>query len=294
MNNIQSGLEVQAKRLYDYDRGKRDAKTIGRWADEYCRCLDELKGNPDDAGLIEDRDSYIAALMLKFWDCVGKLYTKTQSVGAYDYDDFISILYERINYACKYRAWQKPDSKINAQACINQAIATEVKNIFYCANLDKHKANSACNKISVDTPLAGDDKMTIADTLGECDPQTDSGVQYFVQSLLNRNSVTEAIIADVVAYGDCENEKKEICSYTDEGNQVRRSVKTHQIFSPRKTVQALNELPDSYVSYFVSKYEVKKEIAEACFKKIQNSGNPKLYKYISSFQDKLRAIAAAD
>lgn len=290
MNNVQLGLEMQAKRLYDYDRKERNAKTIERWANEYCRCLDELKVNPNDRNLIRDRDSYIAALMLKFWDCVGKLYDKTKSVGCYEYEDFIGIMYERINYACKYRAWQKPDSKVNAQACINQAIATEVKNIFYRANLDKSKANSACNKISMDTPIAGDDKMTIVDTLGECDPQMESNVQYLVQSLLNRNNVTEAMIADVVAYGDCESDITERYSYVDKDNQVRRGTKTRQVFSPRKTVRALNELSDSYISYFISKYAVKKEIAETCFKKIRNSDNQKLYKYISSFQDKLRAV----
>lgn len=292
MNNIQSALEAQAKRLYDYDRNKRDAKIIERWADEYCRCLDELKINPNDRDLIGSRDSYIAALMLKFWDSVGKLYSKTISVGCYEYEDFISILYDRINYACKYRAWQKPDSKVNAQACINQAIATEVKNIFYRANLDKSKANSACNKVSMDTPIAGDDKMTIGDSLGEYDPQMESDAQYLIQSLLNSNSVTEAMIADVVAHGDCENEKKESYSYTDEDGKVKRSIKIHSEFSRKKTARALNELSDEYVAYFVSKYAVKKEIAEACFKKIRNSDNQKLYKYIKSFQDKLGAIVA--
>lgn len=290
MSDIQSALEAQAKRLHDYDRGKRDAKTIERWANEYCRCLDELKISPNDRDLIRDRDSYIAALMLKFWDSVGKLYSKTISVGCYDYEDFISIVYDRINYACKYRAWQKPDSKVNAQACINQAIATEVKNIFYRANLDKSKANSACNKVSLDTPIAGDGAMTVGDTLGEYDPQIESNEQYLVQSLLNSNSVTEAIIADVVAYGDCENEKKEVYSYADGDGKFRRGAKSHREFSRKKTVRALNELTDGYLIYFVSKYSVKKEIAEACFKKILNSDNQKLYKYIKSFQDKLGSL----
>lgn len=295
MTQLQKTLEAKACSLYDYDRNIRDPKAIERWANEYCKYSDMVKANPDDDDAVDNKEIYFSALLLKFWNSINMLYTKTRTVGGASYDDFISIVYERIEYACKYRAWQKPGAKVNAQACINQAISTEVKNIYYRANLDKYRANSACNKTSIDTPLSeNDDKdLTLADTFTDnSDMAYSFDSQFIIQRLIDDNNVIEAIIADIVDTKDCDKNEKISRNITDENGEMKKVVFTRSSFSARNVVNFLNNLPNDYSKYFSKKYKVKKEILDAGLNKISTSNNNKLYKYISSMQDKLRSIYA--
>lgn len=295
MTQLQKTLEAKACLLYDYDRNTRDPKVIERWANEYCKYSDLVKADPNDEDAVDNKEIYFSALLLKFWNSINMLYTKTRTVGGASYDDFISTVYERIEYACKYRAWQRPGTKVNAQACINQAISTEVKNIYYRANLDKYKANSICHKVSIDDPLSeSEDKdFTLADTFTDStDMAYNFDNQFIIQRLIDDNNVIEAIIADIVDTEDCNKNEKVSRNITDEDGTTKKVTFTRSSFSARSVIGFLNNLPATYDKYFSKKYKVKKEILDASLDKISTSNNNKLYKYIGSMQNKLRRIYA--
>jgi len=293
MNYIQESFELQAKKVPDYQRNVRNSAQITAWANKYCELVDALASDTNNYELVEQRDSYIAALMLKFWDKIKYLYDSTRTIGTYEYDDFISVLYDRINYACKYRAWQKEGSKTNAQACINQAINTEVQNMFYAANLDKNKCNVACNTISLDTPFGDDEESgTLADTLGEEVDHSGHDTEFAIQSFINSNKVIEAIIFDVIAFNDCMKYTKETVNAIDSDGNPYKYTKNHSEFWPYRCVQILSKLPEDYGKYFARKYRIANEPLEACLAKIRSSNNQKLYKYLDAARNDLKSYLA--
>ena len=86
-----------------------------------------------------NKEIYFAALVLKFWDQVANIYNKTKTAGT-TYDEAANVLMNCILTACDkdYRAWQK-NSKLNAQQCINQTIASRgIAYIMYESNLKKN------------------------------------------------------------------------------------------------------------------------------------------------------------
>lgn len=290
-------LEEKASLLEDYRRDYRSAEQITEWANKYCEYRDMLQADPDDEIAKWYSQLYISALMLKFWDQIKMLYDKTRTVGHLEYEDFTSVLFERIEYACKYRRWQNPEAHTNAQACINMALSTEVKNIFYFANLDKNRANSAAIQVSFDQPVDGDEESkSLADlTMDEHseDPVVDTGVKMTIQNCINEGSYIDAIIYDTIAFGDCMRVEKESRTRVDENGETYKVSVEKTSFWPRKCVQYLSELPEDFKEYFMSKYDIPKvEALDAVLERIRTSNNTRLYKYLEAAQDKLKTIYA--
>jgi len=259
--------------------GDYQSMTVNELADGYCKALDD-----DDEA---NKNKYLSALVLRFWYTIKKMYDKTITANFGAYEDYVAKLYECINIACakENRAWQDPNKKTTAQACINQAIASRgVAEIMYNSNLDKHKANVLT--VSLDAPMHNNDDY---DTLGESFEDEDESVEnvrsklsaeLLVQSYINKNKIIEAIILDTIAFNDCEKEVKKVVKVKDEdGNDYKRTDRTYS-FWEYKAVQALSQLPSNYYTYFVNKYEVKSEILESAINAIRNSTNQKLYRQL--------------
>jgi hypothetical protein len=104
---------------------KYDAKpykdTIRKMLDGYCKAMDE-----GDEHL---KNLYISGLVLRHWDKVKKLAESCPNIGIQG-EEFVDWVVEAIEYACKYRKWQK-DESVNAQQCINQCIETIRKQHYY-------------------------------------------------------------------------------------------------------------------------------------------------------------------
>ena len=120
-----------AKRLkteegIDYTEKGRDVIQV--MIDRYCIAKDT---NDEPR-----KNMYIAGLMLRFWYVIAKLQARSPIPGL-EYEDFMGWLYESIEYACKYRKWQNPANKVNAQQCINQCIETIRVQKYYDLNLQK-------------------------------------------------------------------------------------------------------------------------------------------------------------
>ena len=80
----------------------------------------------------------MSALLLRYWYKNDPMYQKVKSCG-YDRNDVFNKIYECIEVACDYHAWQDPAKHTNAQACINQVLAGRgVPAMVYEANLQKN------------------------------------------------------------------------------------------------------------------------------------------------------------
>ena len=277
LTQFKLNLEGKAKMAEGYARSVRDPKLVTLWADRYCEAMD--KG--DEQG----KDVYISALMLKSWDQIKKMYEKTKTAGMYSYEEYTSILYKCIMVACHYRAWQKPGSKTNAQACINQAIASRgVAEIMYDSNRDTKKAN--VNALSMDAPIDDSDgRTTFAETIvdeggGMRQTEEKLAIEGFVQHYINDNKIIEAIIFDTIAFDDCFRDVKSVKTVkTKEGRSFRYAVRNSE-FKKTECKRCLSSLPEDYDKYFFSRYSVDKDALEASLKTLRASNDQKLSRFI--------------
>lgn len=271
LNDIRKDCIKYAKCLGDYQ-----AMSCDELANGYCKARDEEDSIKDS--------QYLAALVLRFWYTIKKIFDKCPNVGM-TFEDAYCWLVEAIEYACKYRKWQDPANKVNAQQCINQCIETIRLQHYYEMNLDKHKANYMT--VSMETPVAedGDNEKTLGETLVGDDGATDrakNDVEMTVQQFINRNKVVEAIIIDTIAFNDCQKYTKEVVRGEDEEGNPYKYTKTYSEFWPFRVVQILGKLPEDYFEYFTGKYEIATEKLDATLAAIRKANNQKLYKYVDS------------
>lgn len=274
---------------------------VNELADGYCKAMDE--GNELDKNL------FISGLILRFWFVIKKLQDKSPGMGL-DITDFFNWLYEAIEYACKYRKWQDPANKVNAQQCINQCIETIRLQHYYQANLKKHKGKF--NTISLDAAYENDGdgaQVSLLDTIADEDASSANSrlmeaadTRSFIQRYINRKKIIDAIILDNIAFGDSSREikktKKRAIEYVDEetGETVTEESKVVSYsseFWEFKCVKNLSKLTSEYAAYFLENYDVKPEELNAALLAIQKAPNSKLYTYLRKCLENCRATMEA-
>ena len=251
-------------------------------ADGYCEATDN--------GFEQDRNLFISGLILRFWYTVKKMQDKSPGLG-YDQDEFAHWLYEAIEYACKYRKWQDPANKVNAQQCINQCIETIRLQHYYQLNLQKHKASF--RGISLETPIgSAEDKTTLFDTFADETVEEEFentkgavSARAIVQAYVDKKKLVEAIILDTIAFSASVKENKvstrltERDDETGEATSAKGTAYSYEFWS-FKAIQALKELPADYTEYFLANYDVKPAAIKAAIEAIRKANSQKLYKYL--------------
>lgn len=248
--------------------------SVDELANKYCEALDEQN---EDA-----KNVYISALMLRFWYTIGKLYKSSPNIGL-DKEDFHSWLFEAISYACKYRAWQKPDSKCNAQQAINKCISTIRLQHYYEYNLDKHRANYASS--SLDRTFKEDGENLIIDTIQDTtelpsNQYTLGKAEEIIQKYIDDKKLVEAIIFDNIAHNDVFKHERRTVVELNENNEEVKHPEFYSKFWAYKLVQTLNNLSYDYYNQFIKKYAVKDLEFKVALGAVQNANNQKKYKYI--------------
>lgn len=264
------------KREQGIDYAATGREVIQQMADGYCLAKD----SGDEHG----KNMYISGLMLRYWYAINKLKEKSPIQGL-DYSDFMMWLYEAIEYACKYRAWQDPSKKVNAQQAINQCIETIRMQKYYGYNLQKHKAN--VNTMSLEDTFEEDGKTSLLDTLIDEEAiekerleEGASAATDLVQLCINNKKIVEAIILDTIAFNDVQKvTKTTVKGVDDEGNPTKVVQHTSE-FWPFKCVQILSNLPEDYFEYFTSHYNIVDAELVAALDSIRKANNQKLYRYL--------------
>jgi hypothetical protein len=174
-----------------------------------------------------------------------------------------------------------PEKKVNAQQCLNMCIQTKLRERYYFANLDKHRANQ--NTVSFEAPLNPDseESNTLADILmAEDTPDYGSDSLYIVQEYLNQNKVIEAIILDTIAFKDTFKHNKKVIKEVMEDGTIDKHTEYSTEFWPYKLVQCVSQLPVDYSKYFLRKYSVAAQKLDVALETIRKANNQKLYRYL--------------
>ena len=276
--NYATQLELELGIKYD---AKPYKDTIRTMLDGYCKAIDE-----GDEHL---KDLYISGLILRHWDKVKKLALTCPNIDLRG-EEFVDWVYEAIMYACKYRKWQK-DERVNAQQCINQCIETIRKQHYYNYNLDKNRANY--NTVSFETPVGDEsakgNQKTLLDTITDENAEkavqmldSTSAARQIIQTFINKNKIVEAIIMDVIAFGDTDKVTKHINQGVDEnGEEIKYATYTRE-FWKFKAVQIIANLSDDYQQYFIDNYLVNTPALDAALNVLKKANNQKIYKEINS------------
>ena len=267
-------FKTMASRIKD-----QESLTITELADRYCEAID---GNKSDLA-----NEYFSALVLRFWCKIQKAYTKNKAALRVSKEDCYDWVISSIMMACdkSARIWQK-NSNINAQQAINQVFSTRFEKMaYYESNLLKNKgAHVTC---SLDEPIGNqdDDKGHtigdfIADEANEIEKEGD--VTGFIQSLLDKDKVVEAIIFDNIADPDKDvfkYKKKTIKTTNADGEKVKYIKHTSE-FWEFKLIKELNELDGNYKNYFLAKYRVSTGAVNAALDVLARANNQKKYRML--------------
>ena len=260
------------------DYAEKGREVIQLMLDRYCLAK--------DANDEHRKNLYVSGLMLRFWYVISKLQARSPIPGL-EYDDFMDWLYEAIEYACKYRAWQDPTKKVNAQQAINQCIETIRVQKYYDLNLQKNKVNQMT--FSLDAEFDDDDEATLLDTLVDEDAEVirehqegTEAAYALVQSCINKKKLIEAIILDTIAFNDVQKVQKKVVKGVDAEGNPTKYTQTSSEFWPFRCVQILSNLPIDYASYFKKHYNVLESELNAAISTIRAANNQKLYRYLRS------------
>lgn len=279
LKETKKDLTFQARKLIK----PYEEYSIDELADAYCAAV--------DSGEESLKNIYISALILRFWYAIDKMYKSNTVAPSLDYEDFFWWLYEAIEYACKYRGWQDPTKNLNAQQCINKCINTIKLQKYYDLRLDKRKVVNNC--CSIETPLGDDSGKTIGDVLEameSCDDyHANDNAIMLVQSYINRNKIIEAILLDNIAFNDVQKYSKKTIKTKNADGESIKYVEYSSEFWPYKLVQIVSKLPDTYKTYFMSRYSIAEDKLTSILEVIDRANNQKLYKYLDRTLAELRA-----
>lgn len=233
---------------------------------------------------------YISAVILRFWYKIDQMYQKVKTCG-YDRNDCFDRLYDCIITAMDYHAWQDPEKHTNAQACINQVLAGRgVPAMVYEANLQKNTRAA----VSTDQLLDDESGVTVGDMIADDKVVVDDTAASYIQCLIKKNKIVEAIIADTIAYNDVfKHEKKTVKEEKENGDKYVYSDCSSK-FWPFKVVQELNDINDRYVSYFAGKYVINMDKLNAAVEALNKANNQKKYKMIDSSLKALKEVMEND
>ena len=282
LNDTKKDLVLQARTLTK----PYESYSIDELADAYCDAIDSKNEKL--------KNVYCAALILRFWYTIDKMYKSNTVAPCLEREDFFWWLYEAIEYACKYRGWKDPTKKLNAQQCINKCINTIKLQKYYDLRLDKNKTVNYC--VSLETPLSGSDGDDAVKTLGDTfvgaedayDNSSGIDMTRLVQKYINNNKLIEAVLIDNIVNNDVQRHfKRTVKAIDTEGNPYKYTEHSSE-FWPYKLVQIVSKLPATYKKNFMKRYDISEEKLNAALTVIDKANNQKLYRYLRKMLAELK------
>ena len=278
----------------------------------------ELANGYCDAEAEEDdikMDEYWSAIILRYWY---KIYGWIESCKSLHLEatEYVNWLNDALTVAFQYRSWRptlkdgspnphyyEQDSNV-ADRSINFFCGTWRGRVYQEMNKDKRRVNVLTTSLEQSVEDVGDAALEAYGFYTE-DPEIDS-IPNIVHLFLDKGRDIEALIIDGIAYGDSQREIKEkktvmVSSYYDNDEEEdslddedsldaldektyveeEKEVNTYSYqLDTRKLVKHLNEINQSYMEFFATKYDVSEERIEEIYNKLKKLNNSKLYRYI--------------
>jgi len=285
--------------LTDAER-KKNVRELKRFVTrKYCEWdkINALSTDPQEKEKAQRyMSAYWAAILLAYW---GKIYDwKNNSFSLNLPDtDYFDWLNDSLKDAFCYRSWmttrrlhpKQYDSEwIDNPNYVEDENAADMSINYFCgarrgkeyqkANKDKRKANY--QNVSIDQSF-DEDGYSILDRKGlSSDPKEYNGIKSLINLFLSENKLVEAVILDMIAYGDSVKEDKNKIvlpnTITEDEEDNEEVYRYTYGFNERKVVKQLNQINDNYFTeYFNKEYKVKdyKPILE----KLKKLSNGKLH-----------------
>ena len=222
------------------------------------------------------KDSYLAALILRYWNVPSRLYAKDR--GLYEesiaYDWYINALM----YLLDVKPWRtKTSSVYNDPKAIEKILNTCVKcdraNWFQASNRYKRMINHNANSLEALSEEYKDaylpPELTIATPeISMCDE--------YIHLFFTKQQYLFALMIDVICKDiNLQNVKDDITLV----NAIRKSIKT---------------LPSNYSKVFAEEYDIPLDKVDESFKYIYNMSDDKLKSVLSVYVCQLREILSGD
>jgi hypothetical protein len=103
-------------------------------------------------------------------------------------------------------------------------------------------------------------------------------VRQLVQNCINKSILVEAIIPDIIAFGDTDKVVKHTKTRVDENGESHKYTSTTRTFWKFKAVQLLSNLSDNFMDYFLDNYKVNSNALTEAVDLLRRANNSKLYK----------------
>lgn len=206
-------------------------------------------------------DVYFSALMVRYWHMIAKIYDMLKQYKV-EVEQVVTILYESIAKAFKYRSWLKSDKYISksdrgAEKVINQCITSTVSNYIKALNVNKVKMISEAS--SLDDP---DNELYVSsnDSYNAL-----SGCAMLIDKLVDKREYLQALIIDAISYQDCSSKK----SLQD--MMVAMNLNYLHNFSSKYVVKNEKDFLNSMKEFVCLSDNLKIKELNRCLKNIKNN-----------------------
>jgi len=155
---------------------------------------------------VQDRtmmESYISALMVRYWYMVPYVYEQSKSLKI-ERDDIVTWIYEAIVKAFKYKSWLDPTKDVSrepngAEKVINRCIDSVRQGYFQQSNRDSRKINYITHSIEDSIAMFGDS----AEELYVEDESTNYDIKDLILNKIKENKFISALVVDGICFNNC-------------------------------------------------------------------------------------------
>lgn len=253
------GFVVGQKEDVEYD--------ITELANAYC---DARRRNDEDA-----KNKYMSALMVRYWHMVSYMYNKSLGSISSIYD-VIEWIYDGIERACSYEAWNDPEKSISkdpkgAEKCINQSITSSRVRFYDFTN--RKSRSMMFSKLSLDDEI--DEKGNSRYNTVYEDDGVDMSFEIVdeIKKLAHSGKLVEALMLDAIVFQNTfvvtSKGNGFVKNYDEDGNEVDSKERRKSFrFSKSLMYDHLKNMDDDFVSYFCGRYGVDESSIDVVKKKL--------------------------
>lgn len=220
-------------------------------------------------------ESYLAAIIVKYWNKINKLYNKSKPAATYE--DCYEWVVEAILYALKHRKWLDETSSIyqdpyGPDKVINRN--SECRRLTFFQQLFRYNKKIAVNTLSINViannveeseRVNGYEKFI--DDAAEIDV-TEMSVFNYIRSAFNKKEYVLAFVLDAII--SCKNPDEDFDGFV------------------RQLASILTKMPEEYASVFAREYGVDVEEVKNSLTYTKNIDSKKLYDMINVMLKRLK------